>query len=75
MNVVSGKNKVLLYVQEDIPLLTALERVSEVIKEGRISKNGTCFCYITKFKLDGIVVSAETTLAGTDTFRVFKDVQ
>lgn len=50
---------------------TALDRVESVILHGRVSKNDSCYAYITTFS-DGTVVYADRTPKGTDTFRVRK---
>ena len=53
--------------------VTVLRVVQEVILGGRVSKNNTCYCYLTSFHYPKVMVSAERTKAGTDTFVVFDD--
>lgn len=66
--------RISITVKDDIDLFDAVERVGAVIHRGRIS--GKSFCYHTEYLdgecLDGIVVSANTTKAGNDTFTVYR---
>lgn len=48
----------------------ALYYVSHVVRQGKISDNGNCYCYVTKF-YDGVVVLAEKKKA--DVFTVYKE--
>ena len=48
----------------------ALYYVSIVVRQGKISDNGNCFCYVTKF-YDGVGVVAENKKA--DVFTVYKE--
>lgn len=41
------ERKIHITVCDDIPLERAVEHVRYVIEHGRISKNGTMFCYLT----------------------------
>lgn len=47
----------------------ALAHVRLVIELGRISNNGKQYCYATSFN-DGVLVFADQTRTGTDTFTV-----
>ena len=47
----------------------ALLHVQTVIRDGRISDNGKCYCYVTRFQ-DGIVVFADKKKA--DIFNVLR---
>lgn len=53
---------------EDLLVLSA---VTVVISEGRISDNGKCYCFATKFPQQKLWVCSEVTKAGTDKFVVF----
>jgi len=43
-----------------------------VIRNGRISADGACYCYASRFA-DGVVVVAHRTRAGGDGFQVYRD--
>jgi hypothetical protein len=47
--------KIIIDIRDDIPHETAMERVMYVIQQGRVSKKGKLFCYVTTWK-DGIKV-------------------
>lgn len=52
----------------------AFTYVHSVVIDGLVSKDNTCYCYITTFT-NGVVVQAELTKTGTHTFRVFREVK
>ena len=54
---------------EDVDELDALAYVERVIVRGRVSGGGKIYCYATTFA-DGMVVYADLTRKGSDTFRV-----
>lgn len=39
--------KIHIDIRDDIPATVALRCVEDVVKEGRVSANGTMFCYAT----------------------------
>lgn len=41
--------KIHIDIRDDIPPTVALRCVENVVKEGRVSANGTMFCYATSF--------------------------
>ena len=47
----------------------ALLHVQTVIRDGRVSNNGKCYCYVTRFR-DGVIVYADKKKA--DIFTVIK---
>jgi len=51
---------------------SALTYVLKVILQGKISNEGTQYCYITQFE-SGHKVYADKTKSGTYTFRVWKE--
>lgn len=53
-------SRLIINYDDDIPTSNALHYVKTVVDLDRISGEGSCFCYVTKFK-DGTVVFAETT--------------
>jgi hypothetical protein len=53
----------------EVSLDEALAHVRLVVEEGRVSRNGEQFCYVTHFS-DGVLVFADQTRTGTDTFTV-----
>lgn len=47
-----------------------LKAVMNVVSDGRISKDGKCYCYITTFPNRELLVAADVTRTGTDKFIV-----
>ena len=64
-------NRIIINSEDSFDELDALAYVEQVIVKGRISGDGTTFCYATKFK-DDTVVFADLTRTGSDTFRVIQ---
>lgn len=62
-------NKIIIHYKDTKPT-DALEYVSKVIEQGRISDQGECYCRASVFK-DGTEVLAELTKRGNDVFRVY----
>lgn len=60
---------IIVHKQDDISDYDALLHVQTVIRGGRISGSGTCYCYVTKFQ-DGVIVYANKKKA--DIFTVAK---
>lgn len=58
---------------DDLTDSGALLYVYEVIRQGRISKDDTQYCYATRFGGSFVTVYAGRTKNGTDTFRVVRD--
>ena len=58
---------------DDLTDTGALFYVTEVIYQGRISKDDTQYCYATRFGGSFVTVYASRTKNGTDTFRVVGD--
>lgn len=54
----------------------AVYLVGQVINEGRISRNDTTYCCASRFGVNGkaVMVLADKTKNGTDTFRVYRGV-
>lgn len=63
-------NKIHIDIRDDIPQEIALEHVLKVIKQGRISKDGKLYCYLTVFE-NGINV-ATNDYRKSDCFVVYK---
>lgn len=63
-------------IEDDIPDLTAIRCVEQVIKAGKISDNGKCYCYATTFSTPlGEVVVATLRNRKSPCFRVYKTVK
>ena len=62
--------KIHITIEDGINPVVALERVAEVVRDGRVSKNGTMYCYATQFSDDIMVATAE--YRKSDCFRVYK---
>jgi len=60
-------NKIIIH--HDIDDLQATYYVMKVIQQGKISKGGTQYCYITTFT-NGVAVHADLTKTGTPVFHV-----
>lgn len=75
-----AKQKINISIYDDISLLDAISAVAAVIRQGRISDDGNCFCYATVFGTSRIVVEASanrldsgSNYASSDSFRVLRD--
>lgn len=53
------------------PDYNAILAVLDVMREGRVSDDGKCYCYLTVFPSFEIAVSAEVTKTKTDSFIVW----
>jgi hypothetical protein len=62
-------NKIIIHY-DDISDTLALEHILEVIGQGKISKNNSQYCFITRFK-SGYTVFADKNKSGTNTFRIY----
>lgn len=62
--------KMRITIENEIDPVVALERVKAVVSKGRISKNGTLYCYATEFA-DGITVVV-SDYRKSDCFLVYK---
>lgn len=60
-------NKIIIH--HDMSDLQAAYYAMEVIKGGKVSNNGTQYCYLTRFN-NGVSVYADVTRTGVPTFRV-----
>jgi hypothetical protein len=63
---------IIIHKQDDVSDFDALLHVQAVISDGRISGNGTCYCYVTKFS-DGFYVYADKKKADIFTARRVHD--
>jgi hypothetical protein len=50
----------------------AIKYVSNVMADGKVSNDGKCYCYLTRY-LNGVLVSADNTRSGNHTFSVRKE--
>ena len=66
----NAKQRITIEIRDGIDPVDALQRVRQVINEGRVSKNGTMYCYGTTFT-DGIKVHTRD-YRKTDCFVVYK---
>jgi hypothetical protein len=68
------KSKLIIHVHDDINHRVALELVSDVIKQGLISKtrNGDQYCFVTTFMKDTYRVYARKSKGETHSFEVNK---
>lgn len=55
----------------DVDVLSAIQ---QVISNGRVSKDNTCYCYLTTFRYPAVMISAELTRTGNDKFTIFDHV-
>lgn len=62
-------NKLTIYYEDSVSIQNALAYVMAVVNMGRVSKDNTCFCYVTTFK-DDRVCFADVTRKGNDTFSI-----
>lgn len=53
-----SKSNIIIHKADCISDYNALAYIQEVIRGGRISDNGKCYCYVTEFK-DGTIVYAD----------------
>ena len=57
-------------IEDNIPDLVAISLVKEVIEQGKISNNGTSYCYLTVF---GNICVEARQYRKTPCFRVYKN--
>ena len=57
-------------IEDNIPDLVAISLVKEVIEQGKISNNGTSYCYLTVF---GNICVETQQYRKTPCFRVYKE--
>ena len=57
-------------IEDNIPDLVAISLVKEVIRRGKISNNGTSYCYLTVF---GNICVETQQYRKTPCFRVYKE--
>ena len=57
-------------IEDNISDLVAISLVKEVIEQGKISNNGTSYCYLTVF---GNICVEATQYRKTPCFRVYKN--
>ena len=58
-----------LIINSELSDFQAAYYVLQVIKQGKISKDNTQYCYVTRFT-NGVTVYSDVTQKGTPTFRV-----
>jgi len=69
---VSTKRRITVQILDGVTDERAAEVLLGVIRNGRISADGACYCYASRFA-DGVVVVAHRTRAGGDGFQVYRD--
>ena len=57
-------------IEDNIPDIVAISLVKEVIEQGKISNNGTSYCYLTVF---GNIYVETQQYRKTPCFRVYKE--
>ena len=57
-------------IEDNIPDIVAISLVKEVIRRGKISNNGTSYCYLTVF---GNICVETQQYRKTPCFRVYKE--
>ena len=57
-------------IEDNIPDLVAINLVKEVVERGKISNNGTSYCYLTVF---GNICVETQQYRKTPCFRVYKE--
>ena len=57
-------------IEDNIPDIVAITLVKEVIRRGKISNNGTSYCYLTVF---GNICVETQQYRKTPCFRVYKE--
>lgn len=66
-------SKLIIDNRANLPATTVLDRVSQVVAQGRISGDGKHYCYATTWR-DGVAVYAKRNLA-SDTFTVVQEAK
>jgi hypothetical protein len=63
-------SKIIIRNDTELTDLEVLKYVNKVVEGGKISKDNTCYCYVTIFgeKPSQIVVHCESTKTGTQIF-------
>ena len=67
---IKGGIEMTIKIEDNIPDIVAISLVKEVIEQGKISNNGTSYCYLTVF--DNICVETQQ-YRKTPCFRVYKE--
>jgi hypothetical protein len=63
--------KIHIDIKDDIDPVIALDKVTQVIQQGRVSKNNTLYCYLTVFEPEKIAVVTRD-YRKSDCFVVYK---
>ncbi|MFH1186154.1 MAG: hypothetical protein V1755_14115 [Chloroflexota bacterium] len=63
--------RITINIDDNITDLDAVHAVMIVVNGGRISKDKTCYCYLTTLR-GGVSVAAGLTKAGNDIFTVIE---
>ena len=64
------RNEMTIKIEDNISDLVAISLVKEVIEQGKISNNGTSYCYLTVF---GNICVETQQYRKTPCFRVYKE--
>ena len=67
-----NKRRININIWGDVTEEEAVNRVAHVIGKGRVSNNGETYCFATRFN-DSLVVVADKTYNGHDTFTVYDE--
>lgn len=63
--------RITITIDDDISDGESLDMIRRVVAGGRVSKNGTRYCYLTTWP-GGRAAGAELTRTGADTFKVWR---
>lgn len=60
--------------KSDLPMEVCLDLCRRVVRQGRISANGTQYCYASRFYCDGLFYVVHANInKGSDSFTIYRD--
>jgi len=68
------KGKIIITNDTNLSDAEALSRVLRIVQDGRVSADGSRYCFLTLWN-DDVVIYADLTRTGTDTFCIKKEVK
>ena len=65
-------SKIIIHIDDDVPEFNAADCVAVVVRQGKISANGTSYCHASRFKTGIMVTTDGTRKDGNTTFHVYR---
>lgn len=64
---------IVIHIDDDTPEFNAADCVAAVVRQGKISAEGTSYCYAVRFKTGIMVVTKGTDKTGNTSFHVYRE--